>query len=193
MYQIGEARFNVGLQRINSLSNVRAPRTPCHALLPRAQTPSSVLLPSLQAWNIYAAPGALLALWVMERAGLRTSLLYGYGTQLVCAVVAYVAVAAPMPPRAAFGVLYASQVLGSLGQPLLMNNVTRISGDWFPALERDAAVCVALLCSAAGSVFISLFAPAEVTSPDQVTRLFAWQVPTGLEIVAKVFQFTTLP
>ena len=23
--------------------------------------------------------------------------------------------------------------------------------------------------------------------------LFAWQVPTGLEIVAKVFQFTTLP
>ena len=23
--------------------------------------------------------------------------------------------------------------------------------------------------------------------------LFAWQVPTGLEIVAKVFEFTTLP
>jgi hypothetical protein len=79
--------------------------------------PSPSLLPSLprlprpaaQAWNIYTAPGALAALWVMERSGLRTCLLWGYGSQLACALLAYAAVAMPAPPRVAFGVLYLSQ------------------------------------------------------------------------------------
>jgi hypothetical protein len=45
----------------------------------------------------------------MERSGLRTCLLWGYGSQLACALLAYAAVVMPAPPRAAFGVLYLSQ------------------------------------------------------------------------------------
>jgi hypothetical protein len=65
--------------------------------------------PRAKAWNIYSAPGALAALWVMERAGLRTSLLWGYGSQLACALMAYGACVVPWAPRAAFGLLYLSQ------------------------------------------------------------------------------------
>ena len=53
--------------------------------------------------------GALLALWAMERAGLRTSLLWGYGSQLACAVLAYAACVVGWPPRMAFALLYLSQ------------------------------------------------------------------------------------
>jgi hypothetical protein len=130
------------------------------------------------------APGALLALWAMERSGLRVSLLCGYASQLACALLAYAACRVAWPPRAAFSLLYLSQVLGALGQPLVLNNVTRISGDWFPAAERDTAVACALLCVAFGSVFISLYAPVAVTQPAQVGRLFAWQVPVWALILA---------
>jgi hypothetical protein len=72
----------------------------------------------------------------------------------------------------------------------MLNNVTRISGDWFPAGERDAAVAVSLLFVAAGSVFISLYAPIAVTAPAQVSRLFSWQVPAWVAIMAAALAFT---
>lgn len=150
VYSVAQQRFDVSLQRVNSLSN---------------------------AWNIYAAPGAVLALWLMERTGLRVSLLTGFASQLVCSLLAHAACVLPWPPRSAFQVLYASQALGALGQSCIINNVTRLAGDWFPSAERDAAVAVSLLFVAGGSVFMSLLAPALVALPSHVDRLFLWQVP----------------
>ena len=62
IYLVAEARWDVGQQRINALSN---------------------------AWNIYTAPGSLLALWAMERHGLRNSLLVGISTQFLACVLAW--------------------------------------------------------------------------------------------------------
>ena len=67
VYMVGEARFQVGLQALNALGNIR--------------TASYV-------------PGVVLALYVTERFGFRTSCLWGYGTQLFAALVAGAAVAA---------------------------------------------------------------------------------------------------
>ena len=88
MYAVGEARFDVGVQQINSLSN---------------------------AWNIYSAPGALLALWVTARFGLRASLLSGFASQALCALLAHYAVTLPWPLHDDFALLYASQLVGALG------------------------------------------------------------------------------
>ena len=71
--------------------------------------------------------------------------------QLCCASLSWVACASRfLPPSSAFALLYLSQCCGALGQPLLLNNVARVAGDWFPAEHRDAAVTVAVLCVAAG-------------------------------------------
>ena len=163
MYRIGEARFDVGLQRINSLSN---------------------------AWNIYTAPGALAALWVTEQFGLRGCLLAGYSSQLLCVLLAHLACVLPLAQREAFNLLYASQAVGALGQPLFLNNVTLLAGAWFPASERDAAVAVSLLFVAAGSVFISIYAPLAVTQAGQMDRLYGWQVPVWAAVLAAGLVFT---
>ena len=181
----------MGLQRINALSNVR-PRPRCSGgfeSVRRPLTPSSARC--AQAWNIYSAPGALLALWVTERYGLRKSLLCGYGSEVVCSLLAHAACVAPLEPQAAYALLYFSQVVGAVGQPLFLNNVTLFAGTWFPATERDAAVAVSLLCVAAGTVFISILAPAVVTTPEQVARVFAFQVPVWAAIFAAGLLFTT--
>jgi hypothetical protein len=183
IYSIGEKRFDVGLQRINSLSNVRAS---CSNWRPRFASDTH----DAQAWNIYSAPGALLALWVTERYGLRKSLLWGYASGVACALLSHLACTAPLAPSAGFSLLYFSQVLGAVGQPLFLNNVTLFAGTWFPASERDAAVAVSLLCVAAGTVFISILAPAVVTTPAQLDRVFAFQVPLWVATLLAGLMFT---
>ncbi len=134
---------------------------------------------------MYTSPGALLAVFLVERGGLRTCMLWGYGSQLLCAAGSYAACVAPgLSQRAAFGLLYAAQALGAAGQPLYLNNVTLLVSAWFPARERDAAVALSLMMVAAGGVFVSLYAPAAVTAPAQVGRLFSWQVPAWLAVAA---------
>ena len=176
------------MELINSLSNVRDLTLPLRGLnATRQARPHSL---STQAWNIYTAPGAILALWVTERAGLRVSLLWGYASGLGCAVLAHLACALPLAPRAAFRLLYLSQALGAVGQPLYLNNVTLLAGAWFSASERDAAVAVSLLCVSFGSVFISAFAPLVVTTSSQVGLLFWWQVPIWVVILGVALVFT---
>jgi MFS family permease len=163
VYALAEARFGVGPQRLNSLSNAR---------------------------NIFGAPGALLALWFTERYGLRHSLLWGYGSQLVCAALAAFAFLPVLPGLWTFRLLYVSQVLSALTQPLYTNNITLLVGEWFPAQERDSAVALALLAMSVGSVFVGLYAPMAVHAPYQVWRLYCWQVPAWALVGAAGVLFT---
>ena len=165
----------------------------CAACVLTCKNQSLTPLPHLhttQAWNIYTAPGAILALWLTERAGLRVSLLWGYASGLACSVLAHLACALPLAPRAGFRLLYLSQALGAVGQPLYLNNVTLLAGAWFSASERDAAVAVSLLCVSFGSVFISAYAPLAVTTSSQVDLLFWWQVPIWIVILGFALVFT---
>jgi MFS family permease len=163
VYALAESRFGVGPQRLNSLSNAR---------------------------NIFGAPGALFALWFTERHGLRHSLLWGYGSQLVCAALAAFAFLPVLPGRWTFLLLYVSQVLSALTQPLYTNNITLLVGEWFPAQERDSAVALALLALSVGSVFVGLYAPMAVHAPHQMWRLYCWQVPAWALVGAAGVLFT---
>jgi len=146
----GLDRFAVSLQTLNSLANIRTAAT---------------------------IPGVILALYVTERHGFRASCLAGYGAQCACAVVAAAAVRLPIPPHAAFALLLVSQALSAVGVALFQNNITRLSGEWFPANERDAAVTAASLSGVAGTTFISLLAPAVAARTMSVNALFTFQVP----------------
>ena len=48
-------------------------------------------------------------------------------------------------PHASFWVVWLAQVIGSFGQPLILNNVALLAGDWFPINERDMAVTIAVV------------------------------------------------
>jgi hypothetical protein len=55
--------------------------------------------------------------------------------------------------------------VGSFGQPLFLNNVARLAGDWFPINERDMAVTVSVVARSVGVMLISAAAPFLVTTP----------------------------
>lgn len=150
IYSTGLVRFQVGLQALNSLANVR---------------------------TLFTIPGVVLALWVTERYGFRRSCLLGYSSQLLCAAMAAAAVVLDIPPHLAFGLLLVSQAGSALGVALFTNNLTRLSGDWFPDTERDAAVTAASLAGVAGTVFISLLAPWVASATMSIDGLFIFQVP----------------
>lgn len=86
---------------------------------------------------MWYCPGSVVALWVMERHGLRSSLLLGFASQLVMATLSVVGCTLA-DPHVAFFVVWSGQVVGSFGQPLFLNNVVRrppllpLSGDPTP-------------------------------------------------------------
>ena len=150
IYTYGLARFDVSLQALNSLANTRT---------------AAII------------PGCILALYVTERYGFRVSCLAGYAAQCACAVVASLAVRLPVTPHSAFALLLASQAVSAVGVALFQNNITRLSGEWFPAAERDAAVTAASLAGVAGTTFISLLSPYVAGQTMSVNSLFEFQVP----------------
>jgi len=81
-------------------------------------------VPPPQAYYVWYCPGSILALWVMERHGLRTSLLWGYALQLVMITLTCAGLRMA-DAHAAYAVVWVAQVVGSFGQPLYLNNVVR--------------------------------------------------------------------
>ena len=78
------------------------------------------------AWNIFGAPGAILALWAMERYGLRFSLLAGMLTQLTCCAFSYAACAYTLPPASAYALLYIAQAPHKLPPPRPSSGAVRL-------------------------------------------------------------------
>jgi len=159
VYSVAETRFNRGPQAINSLAN---------------------------AYYVWYCPGSVLALWVMERYGLRVSLLWGFASQVVMATLSVIGCTME-PPHVAFFILWLGQVIGSFGQPLFLNNVTRVAGDWFPINERDMAVTISVVARSVGVMLISFVAPLVVQEPGQVGLLYYWQLPVWLIILGVAY------
>ena len=98
-------------------------------------------------------------------------------------MVASLAVRLPVMPHSAFALLLASQAVSAVGVALFQNNITRLSGEWFPANERDAAVTAASLAGVAGTTFISLLSPYVAAQTMSVNSLFEFQVPIWISIL----------
>jgi MFS family permease len=75
-------------------------------------------------------PGSILALYVTERYGLRANLLTGASLQCGMSVLKWAGVALCSSPHGAYALLLGGQVMGGLGQPLILNVVARLTMDW---------------------------------------------------------------
>jgi FLVCR family MFS transporter 7 len=106
--------------------------------------PSAVTLVALSLFLTYV-PGSVLALFVTERHGLRVTLLLGACMQTGMSLFKWIGVALCPAPHGAFALLLVGQVLGGLGQPLILNVVARLTMDWCEAERFACASAPALL------------------------------------------------
>ena len=112
LYAIAQARFRVGSPAIT--------------------------LVSLSLFLTYV-PGSLLALYVTARHGLRATLLTGAALQTAMCALKWAGVALVPHPHGAYALLLLGQLLGGLGQPLILNVVARLTADWCAVRESGKA------------------------------------------------------
>jgi FLVCR family MFS transporter 7 len=126
--------------------------------------------------NLTYIPGSLLALFVCERHGLRATLLLGSSLQLVMCAFKAAAVDLAPSPHAGYALLLLGQLLGGLGQPLVLNTVCRLTQDWFPPDERDVATSVGFQASNAGAILFNALPAWLVHRPADLRALFLAQL-----------------
>ncbi len=167
----------------------------------RFQVPAwAVTLVALSTFLTYI-PGSLLALFVTERHGLRATLLAGAAAQTGMCLLKWSGVALCPSPHGAYALLLAGQLLGGLGQPLVLNVVARLTQDWcvarrcarrqealcvrslyaapphrFPPHERDVATVVGYQASNAGAMVFNALPAWVVRKPEDLSSLFLAQL-----------------
>ena len=120
-------------------------------------------------------PGSYLAMYLITKYGLRTSITVGAILNAVGSWLRYssVLVAAQsgssgQPPFFAYVLLLFGQSFPALAQPLFTNVPAKLAGDWFPNSERDVGTVVAALFNplgnAAGQVIPTLLVSCIVAS-----------------------------
>ena len=95
----------------------------------------AVTLVALSMFVTYV-PGCVLALYVTARHGLRATLLTGAALQTAMCALKWAGVALCAAPHGAYALLLAGQLLGGLGQPLILNVVARLTMDWCVRRKR---------------------------------------------------------
>ena len=126
--------------------------------------------------NLTYLPGSLLALYTTERLGLRFTLLLGSALQLLMCSLKWAGVALAPSPHAAYGLLLCGQLIGGLGQPLVLNTVARLTQDWFPPNERDVATTIGFQASNAGAILFNSLPAWVVRTPADLRLLFLAQL-----------------
>ena len=126
--------------------------------------------------NLTYLPGSLLALFVCERHGLRATLLLGSSLQLVMCFFKWAAVDLAPSPHGGYALLLAGQLLGGLGQPLVLNTVARLTQDWFPHDERDVATSIGFQASNLGAILFNALPAWLVHRPADLHALFLAQL-----------------
>jgi FLVCR family MFS transporter 7 len=121
-------------------------------------------------------PGSIMTSYLMERYGLRVTMLAGSLLNCAGAWLRYAgALAAPRSPALGFGLLMLGQCVAAVGQPCFTNLPARISADWFPAAQRDVATVVASLSNALGVAAGSVVPTLAVASAGDVPAFMLGQ------------------
>jgi len=103
-------------------------------------------------------PGSYLAMYLITKYGLRTSITVGAILNAVGSWVRYSSVlvaansdSSGQPPFFAYVLLLFGQSFPALAQPLFTNVPAKLAGDWFPNSERDVGTVVAALFNPLGN------------------------------------------
>jgi len=142
----------------------------------------AVTLVALSLFLTYV-PGSLAALYVTERYGLRVTLLLGATCQTAMCLLKWVGVALVTSPHGAYALVLAGQLVGGLGQPLVLNTVARLTQDWFPVHERDVATVVGYQASNAGAMLFNALPAWLVKRPRDLSPLFLTQLALWVPVL----------
>jgi MFS family permease len=147
-----------------------------------------------QVFLVFYLPASILAMVLMERRGLRTTLLVGMGLDAACALVKFGGSLLTNHRRAAYGLVLFGQILGSLGQPLILNLSARVSMDWFPDRERDTATVILTMANVMGQMCGSLLPPYLVNGDREMQMmLLATAVPSVAVLCVSFFALADRP
>ncbi len=127
------------------------------------------------------APGSYLAMYLVTKYGLRTTILTGSALNAAGAWVRYASVFAvrdaTLPAWAGYAVLLLGQSMPAIAQPLFTNVPAKLAADWFPNSERDVATVIGALFNplgnAAGQVIPSVLVSCVVAAPLLSSALMA--------------------
>jgi hypothetical protein len=121
-------------------------------------------------------PGTVLTSFLVERYGLRTTLIVGSALDCAGAWLRYGgALVAPASRPAGFALLTLGQCVAALAQPCFTNLPARLSADWFPASQRDVATVVASLSNALGVAAGSVVPTLAVAAAGDLAPFLLWQ------------------
>ena len=131
-------------------------------------------------------PGSALTLYILETGGVRACLVTASVGNTAMLLVRWLVLVLPgVSPHAAFAVTLLSQAVASMFQPMSLNLIARLAGDWFPAHERDVGTTLATLSNIAGQFLFSLVPPRIVRTPEQLPRVMLLQLlPSAVTTVA---------
>jgi MFS family permease len=96
-------------------------------------------------------PGSVLSVFLMERYGMRATLIVGAVLNTLCALVRWLGAAYITDPAVSFGVVMLGQIIGGIAQPIFSNLPSRISGDWFAVTERDLSTTACAMSNPLGN------------------------------------------
>ena len=119
------------------------------------------------------APGSLLGAYLMQRHGLRLSLVVGAALQCFGGWLRYLGTV--LLHDWGFTVLLLGQGLAGLAQPVFTNAPAKLAGEWFPSSERELATVVGALSNVVGNAVGQVVPSVMVTcdaspSADNTTR-----------------------
>ena len=132
---------------------------PIVALTERFYGVSATYINMLSAlFMILYLPGSYLAMYLITKYGLRTSITVGAVLNAVggwirysSVFVAHASSTSTTPSKYAYILLLFGQAFPALAQPLFTNVPAKLAGDWFPNSERDVATVVAALFNPLGN------------------------------------------
>lgn len=142
-----------------------------------------------QVFLVAYLPASLLAMVLMEGKGTRPTLVLGLFLNAACGAVKWGG--SLLVGRRAYVVVLFGQVLGALGQPLILNLSARIAADWFTEAERDLATVALTMANVLGQALASFLPPLVVTDAAGMRNLLlAAAVPA---VVAFLLALLLLP
>lgn len=138
--------------------------------------------------QILYLPGTILAVFLMERYGLRVCLTVGAALNAVSAWIRYAACFIP-DPHTSYAVLLVGQCFGGLAQPIFTNLPSRIAGDWFPVTERDLGTVAGAMSNPLGNAVGSVVPSLLVNGPDDIPLLMIVQAGWSTALALGVLIF----
>ncbi|RWS09569.1 hypothetical protein B4U79_02835 [Dinothrombium tinctorium] len=113
----------------------------------------------------------LLAMWVLDKIGLKEGLRIGASFVVIGCIFRAVSTGLFLPHIQQFYITMFSQWIIACGQPFILFTPTKVAELWFPEYERLLATTIISLGTPIGFIIATLIIPLFVTETDEIPKL----------------------